>query len=136
MKESTNEKVTETEQQTFTSKEILRCINEHGICPLNTPIKMGDITLTGARRVRRAVVNDRIEAVRFSMDQYAIELPDAIATFVASRVLVFGQFHHETNNKGEITQCSLTSEMEVPVDTLIYSDFSEYVNLSYLMGKN
>lgn len=128
--------VVEIERKEMTTKEILRCINEHGICPLNHPIKIGDITLTGARRVRRAVVNDRIEATRFSIDQYSMELPDAITTFVAGRILVFGQFHSETNKDGEIIKCSLTNEMEVSVDTLMYSDFSEYVNLAYLMGKN
>ncbi|RYU41904.1 hypothetical protein ERW49_18630 [Aliivibrio finisterrensis] len=128
--------VVEIERKELATKEILRCINEHGICPLNHPIKIGDITLTGARRVRRALVNDRIEAVRFSMDQYSMELPDAITTFVAGRILVFGQFHSETNKDGEIIKCSLTNEMEVPVDTLMYSDFSEYVNLAYMMGKN
>ncbi|MGR6858882.1 hypothetical protein ACU5EH_20780 [Aliivibrio salmonicida] len=134
--EAKEKPVVEIEHKEMTTKEILRCINDHGICPLNHPIKIGDLTLTGARRVRRAVVNDRIEAVRFSMDQYSMELPDAITTFVAGRILIFGQFHSETNKDGEITKCSLTNEMEVPVDILLYSDFSEYVNLAYLMGKN
>ena len=134
--ETKEKPVVEIKRKEIATKEILRCIKDHGICPLNHPIKIGDITLTGARRVRRALVNDRIEAVRFSMDQYSMELPDAITTFVAGRILVFGQFHSETNKDGEITKCSLTNEIEVPVDTLMYSDFSEYVNLAYLMGKN
>lgn len=128
--------VVEIEHKEMTTKEILRCINDHGICPLNRSIKIGDLTLTGARRVRRALVNDRIEAVRFSMDQYSMELPDAITTFVAGRILVFGQFHSEMDKDGVVTKCSLTNEVEVPVDILLYSDFSEYVNLAYMMGKN
>ncbi|MBE8578657.1 hypothetical protein [Vibrio sp. OPT18] len=129
---------------------IAQCILKHDICPLKTPIKFNSKTYDCLIRVRRAKVGDRIQAVKWSIDQYDGEFMDAVRAHLLSEICEFGTLVLEreepiktkdkTKNKDVITIKSARLKDEpvtLPVDTIIdMMDVGDYVNASYLMGKN
>lgn len=129
---------------------IAQCILKHDICPLKTPIKFNGKTYDCLIRVRRAKVGDRIQAVKWSIDQYDGEFMDAVRAYLLSEICEFGTLVLEreeptntkdkTQNKDAITIKSAglkDDPVVLPVDTIIdMMDVGDYVNASYLMGKN
>lgn len=121
----------------FTIEDIAKSVVAFDICPLNTPIQFGGMTINCAKRTRKALVLDRIEAVRFSKEQYGMEFNDAITSYIASNILVFGEYINEQRNeKGALTQLEMKGEVTLPVDMLINNPYEELVNLAHLMGKS
>lgn len=126
-----------TEPTLFTLEDIARSMMEFDICILNTPIQFGGMALNCAKRVRKALVKDRIEAVRFTKEQYGFESNDAITAHIASSILVFGERTEEARDEhGKLTNLSMKGEVIVPVDILINLPYEEHINLAHLMGKS
>ncbi|CAK1996316.1 conserved hypothetical protein [Vibrio crassostreae] len=127
----------ESEVRTFTLEDIARAMMEFDICMLNTPIQFGGMELNCAKRVRKALVKDRIEAVRFTKEQYGFESNDAITAHIASSILVFGERIEEKRDEhGKLTNLGMKGEVVIPVDMLINLPYEEHINLAHLMGKN
>lgn len=125
------------ESRLYTLEEIAKSIMEFGICPINTPIQHGGMKLNCAKRVRKALVKDRIEAVRFSKEQYGFEFNDAITAHIGSSILVFGELDDEQRDEREsLTHLSMKGEVIVPVDMIINTPYEELINLAHLMGKS
>lgn len=125
------------EPKLYTLEEIAKSIMEFGICPINTPIQHGGITLNCAKRVRKALVKDRIEAVRFSKEQYGFEFNDAITAHIGSSILVFGErVNEQRDDRDVLTQLDMKGEVIVPVDMIINTPYEDLINLAHLMGKN
>lgn len=127
----------ESEVRTFTLEDIARAMMEFDICMLNTPIQFGGMELNCAKRVRKALVKDRIEAVRFTKEQYGFESNDAITAHIASSILVFGERIEEKRDEhGKLTNLGMRGEVVIPVDMLINLPYEEHINLAHLMGKS
>lgn len=127
----------ESEVRTFTLEDIARAMMEFDICMLNTPVQFGGMELNCAKRVRKALVKDRIEAVRFTKEQYGFESNDAITAHIASSILVFGERIEEKRDEhGKLTNLGMKGEVVIPVDMLINLPYEEHINLAHLMGKN
>ncbi len=125
------------EVKLFTLEEIAQSMMSFDICPLNTPIHFGGMTLNCAKRVRKALVKDRIEAVRFTKEQYGFESNDAITAHIASSILVFGERTDEKRDEhNKLTNLSMKGEVVVSVDMLINLPYEEHINLAHLMGKS
>ncbi|CAK1709091.1 conserved hypothetical protein [Vibrio crassostreae] len=127
----------ESEVRTFTLEDIARAMMEFDICMLNTPVQFGGMELNCAKRVRKALVKDRIEAVRFTKEQYGFESNDAITAHIASSILVFGERIEEKRDEhGKLTNLGMKGEVVIPVDMLINLPYEEHINLAHLMGKS
>ncbi|WGW01536.1 hypothetical protein QF117_12185 [Vibrio sp. YMD68] len=127
----------ESEVRTFTLEDIARAMMEFDICMLNTPVQFGGMELNCAKRVRKALVKDRIEAVRFTKEQYGFESNDAITAHIASSILVFGERIEERRDEhGKLTNLGMKGEVVIPVDMLINLPYEEHINLAHLMGKS
>lgn len=125
------------EPKLYTLEEIAKSIMEFGICPINTPIQHGGLTLNCAKRVRKALVKDRIEAVRFSKEQYGFEFNDAITAHLGSSILVFGELADEQRDERDnLTQLTMKGEVVIAVDMLINTPYEDLINLAHLMGKS
>lgn len=135
--ESHTEATPKEDTKLYTIEEIAKSIMEFGICPINTPIQHGGITLNCAKRVRKALVKDRIEAVRFSKEQYGFEFNDAITAHIGSSILVFGELVNEQrDDRDHLTQLDMKGEVIVPVDMIINTPYEDLINLAHLMGKS
>ncbi|EGR4409323.1 hypothetical protein DDN06_07590 [Vibrio cholerae] len=134
---NTVETTLKPEAKVFTLEDIARAMMEFELCILNTPIQFGGMELNCAKRVRKALVKDRIEAVRFTKEQYGFESNDAITAHIASSILVFGERTDEKRDEhGKLTNLSMKGEVVVPVDMLINLPYEEHINLAHLMGKS
>ncbi len=137
-----NETVVISEPLDLTNQIIAQCITEHDICPLTTPIDLEGKKVNAVIRKRKAVVRDRINAVRFSIDMFDIELSDAVRAYIASQICSFGTLSIETNatdNTVSVVSAKLQegSETGVSADALLdQMDIGDYTNVAYLMGKN
>ncbi|MDE1352052.1 hypothetical protein L9W80_18095, partial [Vibrio aestuarianus] len=139
--ENQNKNTVETtlklEVKVFTLEDIARAMMDFDICILNTPIQFGGMELNCAKRARKALVKDRIEAVRFAKEQYGFESNDAITAHIASSILVFGERTEEKRDKhGKLTNLGMKGEVIIPVDMLINLPYEEHINLAHLMGKS
>lgn len=132
---------------TLTDQLIAACIVEHDICPLVTPIQVGGKSVNAVVRKRKAVVRDRINAVRFSIDMFDIELSDAVRAYVASQICGFGTLEMETETgkdksgtEQEVVKSAKLVEgsmIAVSADDLLNQmGIGDYTNVAYLMGKN
>lgn len=134
---NTIETVSKPDAQVFPLEDIARAMMEFDLCILNTPIQFGGMVLNCAKRVRKALVKDRIEAVRFTKEQYGFESNDAITAHIASSILVFGERVEEARDEhGKLTKLGMKGEVVVPVDMLINLPYEEHINLAHLMGKS
>ncbi|NAX23719.1 hypothetical protein [Vibrio sp. V39_P1S14PM300] len=134
---NTIETVSKPDAQVFALEDIARAMMEFDLCILNTPIQFGGMVLNCAKRVRKALVKDRIEAVRFTKEQYGFESNDAITAHIASSILVFGERVEEARDEhGKLTKLGMKGEVVVPVDMLINLPYEEHINLAHLMGKS
>lgn len=134
---NTVETVSKPGAKVFTLEDIARAMMEFDLCILNTPIRFGGMVLNCAKRVRKALVKDRIEAVRFTKEQYGFESNDAITAHIASSILVFGERVEEARDEhGKLTKLGMKGEVVVPVDMLINLPYEEHINLAHLMGKS
>ncbi|EKH9212800.1 hypothetical protein [Vibrio parahaemolyticus] len=131
----------------LTNQLIATCIVDHDICPLTTPINIEGKTVNAVVRKRKAVVRDRVNAVRFSIDMFDIELADAVRAFVASQICGFGTLEMETVTETDKSGKEQTivksaklvegSMVAVGADTLLdHMGIGDYTNVAYLMGKN
>ena len=104
-------------------------------------------TVNAVVRKRKAVVRDRVNAVRFSIDMFDIELADAVRAFVASQICGFGTLEMETVTETDKSGKEQTivksaklvegSMVAVGADTLLdHMGIGDYTNVAYLMGKN
>ncbi|EOW2077578.1 hypothetical protein ACNZ70_001903 [Vibrio mimicus] len=131
----------------LTDQLIAACIIEHDVCPLVTPIQIGGKCVNAVIRNRKAVVRDRINAVRFSIDMFDIELSDAVRAYIASQICSFGMLELETESDKEKSKTEQiivksaklaeNSMIAIGADDLIdQMGIGDYTNVSYLMGKN
>ena len=126
--ENSVETALKPEVKLYSIEEIARTMMEFDICILNTPLHANGMQLNCAKRVRKALVKDRIEAVRFTKEQYGFESSDAITAHIASSILVFGEHtDEERDEQGKVV---------VPVDAIINLPYEEHINLAHLMGKS
>lgn len=125
------------ELKLYSINDIARAMMEFNLCILNTPINFNGMQLNCAKRIRKALVKDRIEAVRFTKEQYGFESNDAITAHIASSILVFGERTDEKRDEhGQLIDISMKGEVVVPVDMLINLPYEEHINLAHLMGKS
>lgn len=134
-----------TSEQLMRDDVIANAILNHDVCLLKTPIHQGNKVLNCAKLKRKAVVSDRIQAVRWSLDMFDAELPDAVRSYVASLILEFGEArvmvktekdkYHESVSVDSVV---LVDEPQaLPVDTIIEQmGVGDFVNVAYLMGKS
>lgn len=140
--QQTNETAATSEPLDLTNQIIAVCITDHDICPLTTPINVGGKVVDAVIRKRKAVVRDRINAVRFSIDMFDIELSDAVRAYIASQICTFGTLSIKTDVKDDavsIVSAKLHdgSETAVGADVLLdHMDIGDYTNVAYLMGKS
>lgn len=127
----------------MTDSIIAQSILEHGICPLRTPIKFNGKTFDCVMRVRHAKLGDRIHAEKWSRDIYDdMVLTDAVRGYFIAEVCLFGELRIELSDDKKagkvVTSANMKEEpTQLPVDVIIdMLDVRDYVNVSYLMGKN
>ncbi len=134
----------ENKNKVYSVEEIAAGIMFDGVCVLNEPIHWNGQQLNGAKRIKKVLVKDRIEAVQFSKAQYGDpDIKEAIISHLASTVLRFGVIEEQeppapVDDKSEPQRHTLhlKGEIEVPVDQLQLMTYEDYINLTYLMGKS
>lgn len=106
-------------------------IEKYDVVPFFMEYNYNGKLITGAKWVRNNIMRYRIEADRYSRDEFGFSSGDVIAAGQASRTLEFGEF--QKNDAGEM---AVVNAVELPIDFIVANfDYSDIINASLLMGK-
>ncbi len=118
----------------------VQAIEKFDVCLFNRPVVISGTTYTGAKRIKEAVVRDRIDAVRWCKDVLGFECQDGIIAGLATATMEFGTIEGNTelNEDGNLTgpltlQNGSALAADIIIDNFIYDDF---IMMSILMGKS
>ena len=117
----------------------IQAIEKFDLCLFNRPIVIDGVSYTGAKRVKPAVVRDRIDAVRWCKDELGFECQDGIIAGLATSTMMFGtvEGNTDTDDNGElIGPLTLSNEKKLAPDTIIdHFIYDDFITMSLLMGK-
>ncbi|WP_367971592.1 hypothetical protein RJD38_21125 [Vibrio scophthalmi] len=117
----------------------IQAIERFGVCVFSEPIIIDGIKYTGARRVQKALVRDRIEAERWCKEEFGFTSGDGIIAGIASTTVEFGQVDGDYNVKDDgniIGPLRLINGKSLAPDQIV-SNFSyeDFTLVALLMGK-
>ena len=117
----------------------IQAIEKFDVCLFNRPVVIDGASYTGAKRVKPAVVRDRIDAVRWCKDELGFECMDGIIAGLATSTMMFGTIDGNTgtDDNGElIGPLTLSNEKTLAPDTIIdHFTYDDFITMSILMGK-